>query len=95
MLINAAFLYEQLLNIDKIITKRKILWYIYKNNLDSIINDNIGYLSDEIELCLSNYHIFYIVFNDSKKRLNLQKFLKNNFIQTFTHYLIGITCLMT
>lgn len=84
--INAAYLYGQLKNIDEIILHRKQLWYVYKNNL-SIINDNkIGFLSQENNDNIGNYHIFYIIFNVQKQLKLLQKYLKNNMIETFTHY---------
>jgi dTDP-4-amino-4,6-dideoxygalactose transaminase len=84
--LNAAYLYGQLKNIDEIISYRKKLWYIYKNNLSTIIDIQIGILCNENENNTSNYHIFYILFNNTKGLKSLQKFLKNVDIQTFTHY---------
>ena len=84
--INAAYLYGQLLGIDEIINKRKILWMIYKENLIFINNKNIGYLCEEVENCTGNYHIFYIIFKNKDILQKLQKYLKNNKIQSFTHY---------
>lgn len=86
--LNAAYLYGQLKNIDEIILHRKQLWHVYKNNLTIITDKKIGILCNKNENNdnISNYHIFYIIFNETKKLKLLQKFLKDNKIQTFTHY---------
>jgi len=85
--INAAYLYPQLINIDKIIDNRKQIWKYYKKNLTFIEEKKIGTLSDEIEYCIGNYHIFYIIFNDEFELKKIQKYLKKHNIPAYTHYI--------
>lgn len=84
--INAAYLYGQLVDIDNLIKKRKQLWKLYHDEIKSVKTDLISYTSSELETNIGNYHIYYIVFKQKKDLSNLQRFLKNNKIQTFTHY---------
>lgn len=84
--INAEFLYPQLENINDITNKRKRLWNIYKSKLGFIEDLNIGILSKEIDNCIGNYHIFYIVFNREEKLKYLQNYLKHCGITASTHY---------
>ena len=85
--LNAAYLYNQLKEIEEIINHRKKLWYVYKKNLEFIEKKNIGTLIKENKYNDGNYHIFYIILKNEKILNNLQNFLNNNHIQTFTHYI--------
>lgn len=84
--INACYLYDQLINIDNIIQYRKNLWKQYKKNLEILENNNIFFLCKEYENCISNYHIFYILFKNNYELNNIQKYLKCNNIDSCTHY---------
>ena len=85
--INAAFLYEQLINIDNIINYRKKIWDYYYNNLNIINDKNIGYLCKLNNYNKNNFHIFYIFFRYKKDLNILKKFLNKNNIQSYTHYI--------
>lgn len=85
--INSAYLYNQLLCIDDITNKRKILWNYYKSNLSFIESNKYGIISRDINNCIGNYHIFYIIFNNPKTLTHIKQLLKNNNIHAFTHYI--------
>lgn len=82
--LNAAYLYQQLVEIDNITNKRKELWRIYYKRLTMIVNKG-AHICKDLSL-MSNCHIFYIVFDKKDDIDELQRFLNKNDIQTFKHY---------
>lgn len=85
--LNAAYLYGQLQCADKINHDRLISWKFYKEALQEL-EDN-----GKIELpvipngCAHNAHMFYIKVKDLEERTQLQKYLREQGIQTAFHYI--------
>ena len=85
--INAAFLFQQIINMNSIINKRKKIWKLYEKELKFIEEKGLGKLSKEEVMCKGNYHIFYIVFNSATLLKNLKEYLFEKKIETSTHYI--------
>lgn len=84
--LQAAYLYSQLLELDKITSMRKQIWDIYYERLLKF--EKIGLL----ELPLSrkiqenNAHMFYVKLKSLDKRTELMDYLKKKNIQSAFHY---------
>lgn len=80
--INSCFLYPQMLLINEITYKRKLLWNTYKDNIE---------VNDYFSLCPKlreggNYHIFYLIFKEEHLlKKYREKLLEEKFV-TNTHY---------
>lgn len=85
--INAAYLYPQLENIDLIINKRKCIWEKYYTNMKLLEKYNYFKTCDKLVDCSGNYHIFYLLFENSIKLNEIKDLLKNNNITSSTHYI--------
>lgn len=83
--LNAAFLYAQLQNIEKIQDKRKALYNRYAAALSGL-KDRVS-LTYEPAYSTNNAHIFYILCADLAERTELISFLKSNNILSVFHYL--------
>ncbi|MCA1060852.1 dTDP-4-amino-4,6-dideoxygalactose transaminase [Rossellomorea aquimaris] len=85
--LNAAYLYAQLEEAEKININRLEIWEYYYEGLKGL--SDIGW----IELptvpkdCKHNAHMFYIKCRDIKERTALIEFLKENGVQTTFHYI--------
>lgn len=83
----AAFLYEQLINMDTIKNKRKEIFDYYYENLNDLE------LKDKFRLpiipkeCETNYHLFYILLTSERERDRLLKQLKKRGIHSVFHYI--------
>ncbi len=84
--ISVAFLYPQLLDIDKVQAKRKKIWNRYFENL------SIDTLMGKVQLpnipdyASNNAHIFYLVCKSEAERNLLIEYLKKQDIQAVFHY---------
>lgn len=84
---NAAYLYAQLCDADKINNYRLNIWNHYYEGLKEL--EDAG----QIELpyfpdgCIHNAHMFYIKAKDLEERTALINFLKQNEIQAVFHYI--------
>lgn len=83
---NAAYLYAQLEEADKINNKRLELWNVYYQELKQLQNKGIIKLPYVPKECKHNAHIFYIKTKDLKERTKLINYLKNNGILSVFHY---------
>lgn len=86
--INASFIYAQLLNIDEITIKRKMIWNYYKTSLSELVK--AGKLMDfNIPEFITEYnaHIYPIILNSKADRDGLIEFLRNEGIQAVFHYI--------
>lgn len=85
--LNAAYLYGQLQCAEKINENRLASWNQYKEGLKELAE------SGKIELpiipkeCIHNAHMFYIKVRDLEERTKLQKYLREQEIQTAFHYI--------
>lgn len=84
--INAAYLWAELEQADKINNNRLATWNYYNENL-KILEDK-GYIERPYipKECTHNAHMYYIKTKDLSERTALIKFLKENDIQAVFHY---------
>lgn len=84
---NAAYLWAQLEQIDKICDNRLLIWNSYYENLKSLAEDGRIKLPFVPEHCEHNAHMFYFKAKDLEERTRLISFLKQNDIQAVFHYI--------
>lgn len=82
----SAFLWAQLENLDKIQTKRKLIWETYYDNLKSKINPKFK-LPEIPNYATNNGHMFYLVFDTLEDRSAAITKLKEHNILSVFHYL--------
>lgn len=85
--LNAAFLYAQLENAEKITADRIKTWNRYLNGLKDLEEKGFLDLPKIPEYSEHNGHIFYIKLNKSDLRGELIKYLKENNISAIFHYI--------
>jgi len=85
--INAAYLYAQLEEKDKIFNNRMESWNYYNNNLQDLKEEGKIELPVIPEECEHNAHMYYIKTKDLEERTELIKYLKSKEIQTVFHYI--------
>lgn len=85
--INAAYLWAELEQADRINDNRLATWNYYNENL-KILEDE-GYIQRPYipEECKHNAHMYYIKAKDLEERTNLIKYLKENGVQAVFHYI--------
>ncbi len=84
--INAAYLFAQLEEADKIKKKRVALWQQYYQLLKPLADQQyirLPFIPDE---CEQNGHLFYLKVKDQAERDRLIQYLKKNNILTVFHY---------
>jgi len=82
-----AFLYAQLENIDQVITKRQKAVEYYLLHLKSLDEQGLITLPKYLQHNKINYHLFSILCNTPKQRVELIEFLKNRNISALFHYI--------
>ena len=85
--LNAAYLYAQLEQADKIFDYRMKLWNNYYQSLENLKQEGkieLPYIPDE---CLHNAHMFYIKTKDLEERSALINYLRENDIWAVFHYI--------
>ncbi|APD87557.1 dTDP-4-amino-4,6-dideoxygalactose transaminase [Alteromonas sp. Mex14] len=85
--IQAAYLYGQLLNLDKINQSRFKSWNIYFEHLAYLEEEKSITLPFIPEYATNNAHMFYIRCSDLKQRSDLINHLKQNGIVAVFHYI--------
>jgi len=83
----AAFLYAQLENLRTIQNRRKWLWNLYYEGLQSL--EQAGYFQLPVipKGATNNAHIFYLICNSLDERTQLLDFLKKRGVLAVFHYL--------
>lgn len=84
--LNAAYLYAQLEEAEKINDNRLNTWDIYNDGLKSLVQAGKIETPFIPKHCKHNAHMFYIKCKDIDERHELIDFLKKNDIQTVFHY---------
>lgn len=84
--IQAAYLYGQLLNADKIVSKRASIWDKYKVALAELQARDLLVLPSIPDGCTNNAHMFYVKVRDIAQRGNLISYLKSAGITAVFHY---------
>lgn len=85
--LNAAYLYAQLKNADKINGNRLNSWNLYYDLLKPLADEGFIELPHIPEGCEHNAHMFYIKAKDLEERTKLIKFMKDNEISLAFHYI--------
>ena len=85
--LNAAYLYAQLTESNKIQQNRMNIWNKYKSSLKVLEENNKITLPVIPEECKHNAHIFYFITKSLEERTKLISFLKQNEIQSVFHYI--------
>lgn len=85
--LNAAYLYAQLEEADKIYDNRMDSWNLYHECFQSLEQKGIFELQQVPEECTHNAHMFYIKVKDIDERTKLIDYLKSNGISTAFHYI--------
>ncbi|MBW4829369.1 MAG: dTDP-4-amino-4,6-dideoxygalactose transaminase [Clostridiaceae bacterium] len=85
--LNAAYLYAQLEEADKINNNRLASWNLYYDNLKDLYEIGKIELPFIPENCVHNAHMFYIKCKDLEERTKLIEYLKSSGISTAFHYI--------
>ena len=85
--LNAAYLYAQLENADRIQKSRMDAWNIYNSGLFELERKGYIELMKIPKECEHNAHMFYIKCSDLNERTKLIDFLKKNSISAVFHYI--------
>jgi dTDP-4-amino-4,6-dideoxygalactose transaminase len=85
--LNAAYLYAQLEEAEKINNNRLEIWEYYYEGLKGLSDIGLIELPTVPKDCKHNAHMFYIKCQNIKERTNLIEFLKENGVQTAFHYI--------
>lgn len=85
--LNAAYLYAQLEEADRINDFRLDRWNMYYNELKELADSGCIELPTIPDGCVHNAHMFYIKAKDLQTRTELIKFLKENGILSVFHYI--------
>ena len=84
--LSAAFLYSQLVDIDKVQQKRKLLWNLYVKLLKPSAANSFFQIPEETTYAIHNAHIFYIVCKNASDKNELITYLKSNQVNAVFHY---------
>ena len=85
--LNAAYLYGQLEDAEKINQDRLASWNRYAQGLKKLADNGKIELPVIPKGCRHNAHMFYIKTKDLEERTALQKYLRDHGIQTAFHYI--------
>lgn len=84
--IQAAYLYAQLHNAEKINNRRLAIWDKYYKELLSLENSGVISLPSTPIECVHNAHMFYIKVNNLSTRTDIIQYLKSKNIVSVFHY---------
>lgn len=85
--LNAAYLWAQLEQADKVFDDRMNSWNTYYNNLEELEKAGKIQLPVVPEGCTHNAHMFYIKAADLEERTALIAYLKENGVMSVFHYI--------
>lgn len=81
-----AMLYAQLEQVEEITEKRKLIYDYYRSLLEKYVGGSLRSIMKIPQECLSNYHIFYLLFKDECTRNEVKRRLQDRGISALTHY---------
>lgn len=84
---NAAYLYAQLKNEEKIYNNRMNSWRLYYDGLKGLAQKGSIELPVVPENCIHNAHMFYIKTKNLEERTKLLSYLKVNNVNAVFHYI--------
>lgn len=85
--LNAAYLWAQLENADKIQNARMKIWESYNQAFKKLESEGKVILPVVPQGCVHNAHIFYMITKNLEERTNLISFLKGKEISAVFHYI--------
>lgn len=85
--LNAAYLFAQLEEADKINNFRLNIWNMYYDGLKVLADNNIIELPVIPDVCIHNAHMFYIKTKNLSERTELINYLKSKDILSVFHYI--------
>ena len=85
--LNAAFLYPSLSLWETIQIKRKSIWEYYFDKLTDWSKKNNIEIPQIPSYCEQAYSLFYLILNSKNQRELLMKYLRENGIETASHYI--------
>jgi dTDP-4-amino-4,6-dideoxygalactose transaminase len=83
----AAFLYAQMENADQIIAKRNLIYDLYMEGMQPLVEKGYIKLPFILNDCRSNGHMFFIITRSLDERMALIKFLKEHGVNGVFHYI--------
>lgn len=83
----SAYLWAQLENLEKIQTKRKMLWDLYFTGLNDLSLEGYFELPQIPSFATNNAHMFYVICKNAKERTSLKKHLLQKEILAVSHYI--------
>lgn len=84
--LNAAFLFAQLEEAEKVVSQRRSLWDVYYRLMEPFSEKGLIEHSTVPEHCFHNGHIFYIKLKDINHRQEVIDHLKSKGVYTAFHY---------
>ena len=84
MKLNAAFLYAQLKEAEKVNEKRLLLWEEYSKRLKDLVDIDLQVIPNGVK---HNGHMFYIKLKNIKQRQKMIDYLYKYGIQSVFHYI--------
>lgn len=85
--LNAAFLYAQLMHLDQVNVKRRLIWTHYQLALQELETEGFFLIAKIPTFCQANGHIFYLKCNLPEDRSRLAEFLAQKGIAAYFHYI--------
>jgi len=85
--ITAAFLWAQLEEINKIQSKRILLWNLYYQGLSKYASDNEIILPIVPDYATHNAHLFYLICKNLEQRISIIEKLRGKNILAISHFL--------
>ena len=85
--LNAAYLYAQLEQAEKIFDDRMASWNYYYHELKALEDKGLLNLPYVPEECAHNAHMFYVKVKDVDERTRLIEYLKENGVNAVFHYI--------
>lgn len=82
----AAFLYGQLVETEKIISKRRAIFERYERLLRPLVERGLIEVSTIPDHCATNYHMYYILVKNLQTRAGLIDFLRQAGVLAVFHY---------
>jgi len=82
----AAFLYPQLLNIKKITKKRETIYSRYLETIDPFVKKGLIKIQNIPTHCQTNFHTFYILLRNQKRKILFMNEMKKYGILTPGHF---------
>ena len=85
--LQTAFLYSQLLNLDKVISKRLVIWDKYHREFEILEKQGKLIRPKVPKYNNNNAHMYFLILRDKKMRDNFIERMRERKIQCTSHYI--------